>query len=239
MNEIKVSEQKTPAELIALAVGTNTDLEKLEKLLTLQERWEAREAQKAYNKAMAAFKENPPKIEKDKTVKIPHKDGHGVTTYNHATLANVTQTINAELSKYGLNASWRTKQNGTIEVTCRISHSAGHFEETTLSAPADSSGSKNSIQAIGSTVTYLERYTLLAITGLAAEEQDDDGKSSGVPMVSEEELLTLNDWMVSAGKSKEQVCEFLKINDIKEMTKPMYSKVLSSLKATSGKKGAK
>jgi len=84
--------------------------------------------------------------------------------------------ITAELSKHGLSASWRTEQNGQIKVTCRISHSMGHYEETSLSADADTSGSKNAIQAVGSTITYLERYSLLAITGLATEDQDNDGE---------------------------------------------------------------
>jgi hypothetical protein len=47
-----------------------------------------------------------------------------------------------------------------------------------LRAGADQSGAKNSIQAIGSTISYLQRYTLKAALGLAAAN-DDDGKASG------------------------------------------------------------
>ena len=62
----------------------------------------------------------------------------------------------------------------------------GHSESVTLSAPPDDSGKKNNIQQIASTVTYLERYTLLAATGTAVKEQDDDGSASGMS----EELIT-------------------------------------------------
>jgi len=83
------------------------------------------------------------------------------------------------MSKHGLSASWHTKQdNGAVSVTCTITHLMGHKESVTLSAPPDNSGSKNNIQAIGSTVTYLQRYTLFAITGIAAADQDDDGQTA-------------------------------------------------------------
>lgn len=163
----------TPADMIRLGISGGTDLDKLEKLLNLQERWEANEAKKAYHRAMTAFKANPPMIEKDKKVSF------GNTKYSHASLANVSGKINVELSKHGLSASWKVSQNGIISVTCKITHEQGHSEETTLTAPADASGSKNLIQQIGSTISYLERYSLLALTGLATNEMEDDGKSSG------------------------------------------------------------
>jgi len=156
-----------------------TDLEdELEKLLEIQERWEANEAKKKFHMAMAAFKASPPDIEKDKRVNF--KTDRGVVNYTHATLANVTEKINAGLSKHGLSAAWAVSQaNGAISVTCKITHEQGHSEQTTITASPDTSGSKNSIQAIGSTITYLERYSLLALTGLATSEMDDDGEKAG------------------------------------------------------------
>lgn len=165
-----------PTDLIAMAMDKGVDLEKLEKVLALKMKWEENEAKKAYVQAMAAFKANPPKIEKDKEVKF--ESGKGKTQYFHASLSNVTEKINAALSVHGLSAAWITSQNGQVSVTCTITHKLGHSESTTLSAPADQSGAKNSIQAIGSTITYLQRYTLLALTGLATHDQDDDGRGA-------------------------------------------------------------
>jgi len=59
----------------------------------------------------------------------------------------------------------------------------GHSESVTLQSATDDSGKKNNIQALGSAITYLQRYTLLSITGLATEDQDDDGKTTGVAAV--------------------------------------------------------
>ena len=178
---IQTVEQKSPIVQAAefLQKDDGIDVDKLEKLFEIQERWEANEARKAYHQAMADFKANPPEILKDKKVSFKNND-QTTTSYSHATLHNVTSVINAELSKHGLTASWTTGQSDKgVSVTCRITHIMGHSEETTLVAPADGSGKKNSIQAIGSTVTYLERYTLFAITGIAGKDQDDDGNGAG------------------------------------------------------------
>ena len=183
------TESSSPAEIIASAIAGGADLEKLKGLMELQERWEGNEAKKEYHKAMAAFKANPPEINKDK--QVSYNTGKGKTEYKHASLANVCNKINSELSKHGLSASWTTRQNGSIAVTCKITHIKGHSEETTLAAGADTTGSKNSIQAIGSTITYLERYTLLSLTGLATFEQEDDGMASenGKPELKKPEAL--------------------------------------------------
>ena len=179
----------SPNEMIQLALNQNADLDKLDKLLDTQIKWEKNEAQKAYTVAMAAFKANPPKINKDKDVKIPHKSGSGKTCYSHASLANVAEKINASLSEHGLSAAWHTDQKeNKIIVTCRITHKQGHSEETTLFAPADTTGLKNTIQQIASTITYLQRYTILSLTGLAASDMDDDAKTSDAEYITGDDL---------------------------------------------------
>ncbi|KKM63965.1 hypothetical protein LCGC14_1506150 [marine sediment metagenome] len=176
-NEIQKTEEAPLMRIITLASADgNIDADKLMKLLEVNERYEANEAKKAYVIAMAEFKKNPPEIIKDRNVN--YSTSKGTTNYNHATLANVTSTINTALSGHGLTASWITAQENGVKVTCKITHILGHSEETTLTAAPDTSGGKNAIQAIGSTVTYLQRYTLLALTGLATTEQDDDGAAS-------------------------------------------------------------
>ena len=171
----------SPAAVIQLAMTTGVDLDKLEKLLAIQEKWEANEAKKAYHDAMSRFKANPPEIEKDKKVGYqPKDDTKPFVGYSHASLANVTGKINRALSEHGLSAGWTTTQeSGSISVKCTITHRLGHSENTALSASPDTSGSKNAIQAIGSTISYLERYTILALTGLATHDMDDDGKEAG------------------------------------------------------------
>ena len=164
----------TPPQMLALAVERGADISQLEKLMDLQERWEAGEAKKAFVSAMSEFKASPPKINKNRSVEF------GTTKYKHASLGHVCDQIGGGLGVVGISYRWLTTQDdkGVIRVTCILTHQRGHSEETALRSNPDQSGGKNSIQAIGSTVTYLQRYTLLAATGMATDEQDDDGANS-------------------------------------------------------------
>lgn len=171
----------TPSELIRIAVGQGADIDKLATLMDLQLRWEAHEAKKAYVTAMQQFKKEAPGIIKTKKVSFPNKDGKA-TTYHHAELDKVSEIVEEALLKVGIRHSWKLGDtNGRTTVTCVFTHELGHSEEVaTLSGPADTSGGKNSIQAIGSTTSYLQRYTLLAGAGIVPEGLDDDGKTEGM-----------------------------------------------------------
>ena len=184
----------TPMQMLQIAVEKGASLEQLSKLMDLQERWEANEARKAFVVAKAAFKADAPKLGKNKTVS--YGEGNRKTTYDHATLDHVAETLSPVLSKHGLAYSWQTEQAdaGLITVTCVLTHVLGHSERVSLRASPDTSGSKNGIQAVGSTVTYLQRYTLLAITGMATTDQDNDGAGGPVEYISadqKQELIAL------------------------------------------------
>jgi hypothetical protein len=184
----------TPMQMLQIAIERGADVSMLEKLMGLQERWEANEARKAFVAAKAAFVAERPTIIKNKTVSF----GSGKSTaFDHATLDNVCNVVGPVLSRHGLSASWRTAQGdgGKIRVSCVLTHEQGHSEEVWLEGAPDTSGSKNAIQAIGSAVTYLSRYTLLSILGLATRDQDDDARMAGmdglISPAQKEEIVSL------------------------------------------------
>jgi len=159
----------TPMEMLNRAVMSGATPDTLERLLALQERWEHNQASKAFDDAIAAARADIPPIKKNKTVSF----GAGKTAYAHEDLAEIERTILHILSKHGINYRFKTTvTDKMIIVTCILSK-GGYREENSLPGPADTSGSKNPIQAIGSTVTYLQRYTLKAALGLSASEDDD------------------------------------------------------------------
>lgn len=167
----------TPPAMLALAIEKGAGMETLERLMTLQERWEANEARKAYVAAMAAFKAEPISIAKSKAVGYETQGGDFVG-YKHATIADVVDAVVPAMAKHGLSHAWDVKQaNGQITVACTITHELGHREAVEMTAAPDNSGKKNAIQQVASTITYLQRYTLLAATGTASKEMDDDGRS--------------------------------------------------------------
>lgn len=183
--------QQTALSIIERAImDPNLSADKLSVLLDVQLRYEANEARKKFEAAFEQFKRQAPEIFKSKHVSFPTSGG-GRTDYHHAELHIITPIIAEALLAVGISHFWRTSDvNGKTTVTC-ILKGFGHTEEAaTLSGPADTSGGKNNIQAIGSTVSYLERYTLLAATGIAAKGQDDDGKTEGMTETAIAEYCT-------------------------------------------------
>ncbi len=177
----------TPAQMIQVALEKEAGMETIERLLAVQERWEAGEARKAFVRAMANFKASAPSISKNRKVRYENRN-NGVTSYDHASLDHILDTVSPEMSRAGLSHSWRTEQrDNLIHVTCRLTHELGHFEETTLFGMPDNSGGKNAVQAVGSTVSYLQRYTFLAVTGLATGDMDDDGQGAAPTVEAQEQ----------------------------------------------------
>lgn len=168
----------TPSDLLRIAVESGADLDRLEKLMELQERWEAKEAKKAFNAAMADFKSNCPPIFKRKSVGYNTKDGDFVG-YKHAELSDITDVVGPAMAAYGLSYDWDIHQSpGKVEVDCIVTHVMGHSKKVTMEGPPDASGKKNILQQSGSTITYLQRYTLLSATGMSTKGEDDDGAGS-------------------------------------------------------------
>lgn len=165
----------TPGDLLRLAVQSGADIGMLERLLDLQQRFEEREAAKAFVADMSAFKREPIEIYKRKGVGYRTKEGDFVG-YKHAQLSDVTDAIAPAMARHGLSFGWDVQQSGNlITVTCVVTHRLGHSKSVTMTGAPDTSGKKNAIQQVASTVTYLQRYTLLAVTGMSTKDEDDDG----------------------------------------------------------------
>jgi hypothetical protein len=226
--------QATPVTLLNLAIDQGADLDRLEKLMALQEKWEKLQAQKAYTVAMAGFKKNPPSIGKDKHVH--YSTAKGPTDYRHASLGNVTSKINAALGEHGLSAAWTIDQGdkGSITVTCVITHVMGHSESTSLTAFPDDSGGKNTIQAVGSTISYLQRYTLLSLTGLASQDQDDDGSGATVVYIDDKMLSTITDLINEKSVDTKKFLEYLGVESTDKIQAKDFKKAMAALRAAKG-----
>lgn len=231
----------TPS-LLELAITKGADLATIEKLMDLQERHERNEARKAFTVAMAAFKADPPKIYKDK--KVSFATSKGRTEYEHATIGNVVGLLSAAMGRHGLSHGWTTTQDkGAISVTCTITHVMGHSESTTLTAAADESGGKNSIQAVASTVSYLERYTLLAITGQATNDIDNDGATGETEHITDEQatvLQALIDENIPDNTYKARFLEYMKAGSFDAIPAKDFAKARAAIQAAiKAKKGDK
>ena len=173
MNELKVSNVTELSggsqyqKLIEVAITSNADIDKLERLMDLQERWEAKEAKKSYVQAMADFQAKCPTI-------ICRKQGHN---YKYAPMGDIIKQVGQLIADNGL--SYRFEQESKddlISITCVASHINGHSERLNLEGLSDNSGKKNAVQSIGSTITYLKRYSFLGVFGIATADEDIDGR---------------------------------------------------------------
>lgn len=170
-------------QLVRMAMQQNVGIETLRELLKLKREEEAEQARRSYVADLAKAKQDLPLIHKDKRVYYEAKDkGKPPTDYRHATLGQICSIVGPILGKHGLTWSWpSSREADRVKVVCKIQHRDGHSESgEPLFGPPDSSGSKNNIQALGSTLTYLQRYTLQAALGLGFVE-DDDGRASTPP----------------------------------------------------------
>lgn len=196
----------TPMSLIHMAVSSNADLDKIEKLMQLKREWEADEAKKAFIVAMAAFKAISIRVIKDKENKQYSKDGNKAM---YVSLGNLVNTVTPHLGANGLSARWDIDQAVGVKVTCIITHSLGHSESVSMVCPLDKSGAKNPIQEIKSSITYAKACTFESICGLASTDAnlDDDGNGSGnsepAPGIAEERYVEQVEWIKAARTTKE------------------------------------
>lgn len=223
--------QITPMDMLNMAVSQNADLDKLEKLMVLQTRWEENEARKAYVVAISEFKKNTPTVFKGKTVS--YETSKGLTQYTHALLEDAADIIGTELAVHGLSFRWLCDQldGGMVKVTCVITHVQGHSESVSLQAGLDQSGGKNNIQSLGSTITYLQRYTLFAATGMAAKGIDNDGNGPGIEYITESQAADLNALLDEVGGDKEKFCFHFKIGKIEELPVKAYEHAVALIEA--------
>ncbi|MFJ5538593.1 ERF family protein [Vreelandella titanicae] len=145
------------------------DVEKLERLLDMQERIMTRSAMEQFNAAMAMMQDELPSIA---------ERGKAHNT-KYATFEDINDVAKPIMKTHGFAVSFRVHNiQGGIEVTGVLMHKGGHREETTMTLPLDTSGSKNAVQAVGSSVSYGKRYVMSALLNITTRSEDDDGESA-------------------------------------------------------------
>ena len=184
----------TMMDVIARAAADpNTDVDKLERLLAMAERIKAQEAKAAYTRDLALMQPLLPVIDEKGGI----KNNNGVVQSTYAKWEDINDAIQPILSAHGFALSFRPGMatDGKITVTTVLAHREGHQDEATVTLPHDSSGSKNSVQAVGSSFTYAKRYGaigLLNITSRAPQDRDDDGQTGGLGAAAQRAVSDIN-----------------------------------------------
>lgn len=160
-----------------VCLDPNADIDKLSKMLDMQERILNRNAEQAFAADFAAMQSELPRIARNGTIKIK-KDGRLIQSTPFAKLEDINDGVRPTLQKYGFGVSFSIEQSGgLITVTATLLHRLGHSKSTSMSLPIDSSGSKNAVQGNGSSVSYGKRYTMSALLNISTGD-DVDGHSA-------------------------------------------------------------
>lgn len=179
-----------------LATNDKVDVVKMQALIDMQKDVMQVNARAAFNTAFARLQaEIPTVIEK----------GKGDKGMSYARLEDIVETVRPVLQRHGFSLSHQTEwpDKGTIKVIGILTHEQGHERRSEFVASADQSGSKNAIQALGSSNSYGRRYTTKDLLNIVTKQEDDDGKKGGgrdvvAPEGFEDWFLDI-DAMVAAG----------------------------------------
>jgi hypothetical protein len=218
----------TPMEMAYQLIQNGADLGSVKEMLALSKELAADQARRAFDEAVALAKAEIP---------VVGKNAKGHNDKRYADFSAYAKAVDPVIAKYGLSYRFRTAQTDKITVTCVLSHKAGHSEENSLSGPADSSGSKNAIQAIGSTLTYLQRYTLIQALGLAASS-DDDGRVSSQTVddepISKEQTVEILRLVEETGTDIAKFCAYMRVEAVPEIMTTQFQRAVTMLQKKRG-----
>lgn len=171
---VPVAETAAVLQVIERAASNkDVDIAKLEKLLDMQERIMAKNAEMAFNRDMALMQAELPTITERGEIKV-----NGDVRSKYAKFEDINEAVKPVLQRHGFAVNFKTETGGAaVKVTGILTHREGHRESTDMTLPVDVSGSKNPVQAIGSSVSYGKRYVMEALLNLTSRGQDDNAQS--------------------------------------------------------------
>lgn len=156
------------------AADPSCDIDKLERLMAMHERMQARDAQAEFNAAMAAMQSDIPSIAERGAIVV-----NGQKRSDYATFEDINDVIKPIMQVHGFAITFKVENIAAgLSVTGILMHRAGHRESTTMLLPLDTSGSKNAVQAVGSSTSYGKRYVMSALLNLTTRGEDDDGHAA-------------------------------------------------------------
>lgn len=206
-----------------------TDVDKLERLMNLYERISAQSAKAAYVSALAELQPLLPVI----TERGGIKDRNGKVQSTYALWEDINDAIRPLLAQHGFALSFRVgSEPDRITVTGVLSHREGHQEETTMSLPVDGSGSKNAVQAVGSSTSYGKRYTTQALLNLTSRGEDDDARLAGMgATLTPDQIMEVQELIDSVSADKPRFLAYMGADNVSGIMAKDFDKAVAALNA--------
>lgn len=208
------------------ASDPDTDVEKMERLLGMYERFQARQAEAEYYDALSEMQDELPVITERGKIEV-----RGETRSTYAKFEDINEVVKPILKAHGFAVSFRTgNEEGAVRVTGILSHKAGHKEETSLTLPIDDSGQKNKVQAIGSSTSYAKRYVLSALLNLTSRGEDDDGRLADKPTITDEQAGQIHDYLAKTESDEAKFLKWAGADCVENIRADLFPTVISKLK---------
>ena len=209
------------------ALDPRVDIDKMERLIQMQERILATRSRAAFMEAFARMQAKLPTIQERGKIEKRSK---------YALWEDINDAIKPILAEFGFSLSFRTEQrDGKIIVTGILGHQDGHEKEATMELPADGSGGKNPVQAIGSSTSYGKRYTASALLNLTSRdggEKDDDGRAAGgAETISDGQADELIDLIESVGADRQKFLAYLGVESLNQILAKDFKRAVDALNA--------
>jgi hypothetical protein len=206
-----------------LALDPRCDMEKLERLMALQERMEAKTALEAFNSSFAEMQCAMPSVIK--------RTENTHTKKLYADLDDINAMVRPVMAKYGFGVSFKIMNTAAgVDITGILMHKGGHREETSMLLPLDAGAGRSAVQSVGSTTTYGKRYVMCALLNITSgDDNDNDGyREPADPAITSIQVRQLQ--ALAAKCSQKAQDAFAKLYpEIAEITKSQFDTVLNQL----------
>jgi hypothetical protein len=215
----------SPSAILALiervALDPGADVEKLERTMAMYERLKAKEAELAYNAAKGRIlkKLAGVKIVKTRSALCEVEKGKpqkgAYEAFKYAPLEEIDRHLRPLLAEEEMDLSYsdEPQEGGSILIRGRLKHlPGGHYEDSFMPAPLDTTGGKSDVQAVGSTNSFLRRYVVCNIFNIVVVGDDDDGTGG---TIAEAETKTILD-LIEKAKVGPKFLKYMKAQSIEE-----------------------
>lgn len=229
--------------LSQLAVNPDVDPTKLHVLLDVQERILTKKAEQEFNEAFQRLRGKLPIIKKGDVVEYPvnknNPDGPKKEAFKFAKWEKVQAIIDDIIAEEGFDLTFDSEihTNGTSTIAI-LHHVGGHTRRTsTPPIPIDSSGGKNNVQGIGSSMSYGQRYATKFALNLRFED-DDDGHKGGMVFISDAQVANINNLLEETKANKDAFLQMMGVVAVENITTEQCDRALNALIAKKRKMGA-
>ena len=235
--QVAKRDEPTVLEVIQqLAIDDRVSVEKLAGLMQLQERAEARQAEREFTQAFASMQLEMPRVPKRGV-----KDMQGKGKIPYAKWEDLDEIVRPVLARHGFSLSFPTRVlDGKMVMVLVLSHIGGHFRESFMPVSADPGPGRNDIQAIGSGRSYTKRYLTLDALNIITEGADDDGAATG--WITDTQADSIMSLLEECGaKTNPQIqagfLKYMEAKTVSEIRKSDFAKAIKVLEAKRRKGG--